>query len=529
MKNYKHFGVMMDISRNAVMKVEELKKFIDVIVKMGYNTLELYAEDTYEIEGEEYLGYMRGRYTAKELKEIDKYCARKGVELIPCVQTLAHFTSPCRLPHYASIFDCDDILLIDEEKTYQFIENIFKSLQKNFKSRLVNIGMDEAHNVGLGRYLKKHGYNDRIKLLSKHLNRVCEIAKKYGFTPHMWSDMFFRLNNDGMYIGPNVKVNQTSIDLVPENIELAYWDYYTIKNKTYANMFNEHLRFNRPIWFAGGVWCWNGFTPINSFSNATMKNVRSHGIENVLITMWGDNGKDCSYFAMLPSLYSVRRFADGVYDMDKIKKEFKDLMGYDYDAYCELDFDEDNKPNSTVSKVNNVAKVALYNDVFMGLMDDGLSKNKFIDFGAKAEKLSAIAKDMGEYSYIFESEAALCKVLSKKAYLGINTRKAYKAGDKETLKALVEDYKFVAEAVGEFRDKLYYLWMKENKPFGWEIQEIRLAGLKARVAECGQRLSDYVDGKLDRIEELEQKTLPFWKAQRLHINNYALLVSQCRL
>lgn len=64
---------MLDCSRNAVPKVSALKKFMDVLQKMGYNTLELYGEDTYEVEGEPYLGYMRGRYSASEIKELDAY------------------------------------------------------------------------------------------------------------------------------------------------------------------------------------------------------------------------------------------------------------------------------------------------------------------------------------------------------------------------------------------------------------------------------------------------------------------------
>lgn len=35
MSEYKHFGVMLDCSRNAVMKPSEIKKFIDVLVKWG--------------------------------------------------------------------------------------------------------------------------------------------------------------------------------------------------------------------------------------------------------------------------------------------------------------------------------------------------------------------------------------------------------------------------------------------------------------------------------------------------------------
>ena len=49
-------GVMLDCSRNAVMKVSELKKFILNLEKMGYNLLQLYTEDTYTIESEPLFG-----------------------------------------------------------------------------------------------------------------------------------------------------------------------------------------------------------------------------------------------------------------------------------------------------------------------------------------------------------------------------------------------------------------------------------------------------------------------------------------
>ena len=68
---YNLFGVMLDCSRNAVMKPEEVKRFIDLLEKMGYNSLELYTEDTYKIPDEPYFGYMRGGYTPDEIKDID--------------------------------------------------------------------------------------------------------------------------------------------------------------------------------------------------------------------------------------------------------------------------------------------------------------------------------------------------------------------------------------------------------------------------------------------------------------------------
>ena len=73
MDGYKYFGTMLDCSRNAVMKPEAVKKFIDYLAKMGYNMLELYTEDTYRPEGEPYFGYLRGGYTGAEIREIDPH------------------------------------------------------------------------------------------------------------------------------------------------------------------------------------------------------------------------------------------------------------------------------------------------------------------------------------------------------------------------------------------------------------------------------------------------------------------------
>ncbi len=48
----KHFGVMLDMSRNGIMKPDEVKKYAATIKKLGYNMLQLYTEDTYEVPGE---------------------------------------------------------------------------------------------------------------------------------------------------------------------------------------------------------------------------------------------------------------------------------------------------------------------------------------------------------------------------------------------------------------------------------------------------------------------------------------------
>ena len=531
---YKRFGVMLDVSRNAVMKVSEVKKFIDILVKMGYNTLELYAEDTYEMEWDPYIGYLRGPYTAKEIKEIDAYAISKGVELIPCVQTLAHFTNMRKLPHFGGMFDCDDILLIGSERVYEFLDKMFATLAENFTSRQVNIGMDEAHNVGLGQYLEKNGYRNRSEIIVEHLERVSEIAKKYGFTCHMWSDMFFRLINNGQYYTEDldkVKIAPEIIAKVPENVALTYWDYYSTEKKIYDVMFKKHFEFNREVWFAGGAWTWSSFAPMNGFSLKTMRlameSVRENGVENVMLTMWGDNGKECSFYSVLPSLYAIRQFADGNFDMQSIKDGFKATLGYDFDEWFTLDlphvFSKDGKVNDSSDCLN---AMMCYTDPFMGVRDIEYAELDPIPFDEYAEKLAAAGKNAGEFAYVFDVLSKLCGYLQYKAPIGILTRDAYSKKDMQALKGLIPYYTTTVQRLDIFTDAYRKQWFKENKAFGWEVQELRLGGIRARLLHCQARLQAYIDGEIDGIEELEATLLRHGSEFGHHYYLYAVSTSE---
>jgi hypothetical protein len=137
-------GVMFDCSRNAVPRVETLEDIFRKMACMGINTFMLYTEDMYEIDESPYFGYMRGRYSKTELKELDKYAADLGIELIPCIQTLGHLASALKWQYADGIKDRPDILLAGEPKTYEFIEAMLKTCRECFSTDRIHIGMDEA-------------------------------------------------------------------------------------------------------------------------------------------------------------------------------------------------------------------------------------------------------------------------------------------------------------------------------------------------------------------------------------------------
>ena len=513
---FEHFGVMLDCSRNAVPSVEFLKGYILNLALMGYNELQLYTEDTYEVEGEPLFGYMRGRYTIKEIREIVDYAAQFDIEVVPCIQTLAHVNQLLRWRKYDEVRDIDDILLIGEEKTYELIDKMFASISKAFTSRRIHIGMDEAHNVGRGKYMDRNGYEKATELMVKHLKRVMSIAEKYGFEPMMWSDMFFRpLNGGGYYIGEQTAhVPKEIAEGVPGNVRLVYWDYYHDDKAAYDIMFDRHAEFtkNQTV-FAGGAWRWKGFAPKNKVSNfrteLAFKSAKEHGVKSAFLTLWGDNGAECPWNSVLPALSYAADLAYGDAEHDECLVA---LTGVGAGDFCALDMPDEIKNGA-------LSKSLLFNDCFTGLIDTAIENSDKTKFQDAAAKLKKIAKNSSAYSYMFDCSAKLCDAIAAKITLGKQTRELYlkiKTGDEKTAleskkalkKLIAKGYKPLVGKLETFYEAFKTQWYKENKPFGFEIQDVRIGGLIQRVKHCTAELNDFLKGKKSTLPELDEHLLP---------------------
>ena len=448
--------------------------------------------------------------------------------MIPCIQTLAHLDAIFHWEVYSDIRDCNDILLCEEEKTYKLIDDMFLSLSNAFTSRIVNIGMDEAHMLGRGKYYDKYGSQDRFDILLKHLNRVSEIAKKYDFELLMWGDMFFRLLENGAECyGENNDVPTSVKAMIPNNVNLVYWDYYSKEKSNYDKRIKEHSAIKDNVWFAGGLWTWSGFAPHNSFSIQTTKaafdSCFENGVKDVFVTMWGDNGSECSKFSVLPSLFYASELAKGNSNIDLIKQGFNKKFGIEFDDFMLLDLPL--TPNGSDHIVNS-DKYLFYNDCFMGLFDNIVNEVDGEKFGVMAQKLGEV-KD-NEYSYLFKSAIKLCRVLEKKADLGVRTYIVYQNRDIDSLKQLVLEYDIVISLIEDFYNSYEEQWMRENKPHGFDVQDIRIGGLIRRIKHCKKQLSRYIDGTYLKLEELEEKRLDMKNRSNnmyLEFNNWSATVT----
>lgn len=504
-------GAMVDMSRDAVMNVATVKFILRKMALMGLNSFMLYTEDTYEVENHPYFGYMRGRYTPDEIRELDGYAQKLGIELIPCIQVLGHLATTLRWEASAPFKDTSNALLVGADATYQLIDDMFRTISKCFTSKRLHIGMDETHDLGVGKYLDLNGYRARQDIFLEHLAKVVEMAKGYGFRPMMWSDMFFRLAGKDLPgfedYDMRTQITEDIIRKVPQGVQQIFWDYYHPEEEFYAVNIDKHALLGENTMFAGGVWQWSGHCP--HFSRSLRNSIpaldacRKKGIKEVIATIW-HNGAEAS---LILALAGLAWYADydykGYYCEDSVKECFRAATGLDYEQFLKTEL-----PEYPHGGQIGISRALLYNDPMVGLIDKNIQE---LDTGSYYhrinQELAGIGEDTGVFAPAFAVIRALSDLLEKKADFGVRLKKAYDRGDKETLAAMAKECDVMIEKIKALQKAHKASWMEYNKPFGWEVHDIRYGGMLMRFDTAKERILDYLNGTIPAIEELEAERL----------------------
>lgn len=515
---------MVDCSRNAVNTVPAVKQLIRHLALMGYNSLMLYTEDTYVIPEQPYFGYMRGRYCADEIREIDAYCQLFGIELIPCIQVLAHLNALLHWHAFDDLFDVNDILLVDEPKTYELIDQMLKSVSSMFTSRQINLGMDEAFLLGAGQYQEKHGYQKRSQIMKIHLEHIMKLCRKYGFKPMIWSDMFFRTSAEQKtrhYYDTQTPLPKDIQKTAPSDLSLIFWDYYHKDTDKIDKLIQLHQTFDNDIIFAGGGWKWKGFAPFNElsfvYSKAALESCRRNGIRKLILTLWNESGSECSLFSILPTL---QYFAEYCYhpDPDKVylSERFSTCTQGNLEDFMALDLINRTDKNpiaedkeAGLTNPPNPCRYLLWQDVLQGLFEKHIENNiQSEDYTRLIPLYKDALKRNSKWKYIFDTAIALSEVLALKADIGVTLRRAYKINDTALLKELATiRIPEIAARTEVLHQCFYAQWMTENKVFGYDLMDMRFGALIARLQTASSRISDYLDGRLPALPELEEDIL----------------------
>ncbi|MBO7741795.1 MAG: family 20 glycosylhydrolase [Victivallales bacterium] len=519
---FKTLGIMLDCSRNGVMKVEHVKKWLRRLALMGYNMAWFYTEDTYKLPGEEYFGYMRGAYTAAEIREIDDYAAALGVEVVACIQTLGHMRQLLKWNGpYAAVKDTEEVLLVDEEKTYSLIDKMLHFWSVNLRSRRIHIGMDEAHDLGRGRFMDLHGYQRGFDIFNRQLACVNDLCRKYGLQPMIWSDMYFRMANpEHEYYDLEHDIPADVAAMIPENTDIVYWDYYHEEQEFYERFIQKHQQLNRPVMMGSGAWTWGSLVHNFDKTEATVKPCiaacRKTGIDEFIITLWGDDGSYCDFDSALAGLSWA---ADAVYSAEECAAATESR----FQAVCKASY----LPQRIACGVDT----AFWTDymaneitdrywLYLGyriLWDDpllGIGWNNFIaqDAGFDGRALAKLSelkqallpfageKEAGRVSHTL----ALLDALTAHLLCRREVTCAYQAEDKPRLLAALETVTAAVQAYSTLYESFREMWLDVFKPFGLETIQMRTGTIRLRYEELARRIEEFCSGQVRNIPELEE-------------------------
>ncbi len=505
-------GLMFDCSRNAVLKPEAMRGFLRKMALMGLNLGMLYTEDTYEVPEQPFFGYKRGRYTYEELHALDDYAALYGIELCPCIQALGHLKRILHWPAFTHLRDNDEVLLADLEETYVLLDQMIRAASAPFRSKRIHLGMDEAFGVGLGAHLTRYGWEDPHAVIGRHLKRVLDITDRYGLDPMIWSDMYFHL--DGCDYHSGGMPSEAAKAAVDPRVSLVYWDYYHAKQEEYASAMEKHAQFGVPTVFAGGIWTWIGPAPSypTTIGNTVpaLNACMDAGIKTVFATAWGDNGAETNLTTVLLGLQIYGEMAyTGIYDEKAIAERFARCCHANAQAFLDLSL-MNTVPGmqSRPADPCNACKCMLYQDPLIQLFEadfKGFESAKH--FASLAPRYEQYAQENPEYDLLFRFYAALAHALALKSQWHEQAADVVRTGDRTAADVLAKRIPDTIHALDVLRRLWRKLWEGSNKPNGFEILEVRLGGICARLDTAAEKMAAFASGEIDDIPELSDPSL----------------------
>ena len=517
---FDRFGVMIDLSRNAVMKVEYAKSVLERLAILGYDYAMLYTEDVSELPGEPYFGMLRGRLTAADVRAIDDHAAALGIELVPCLETLGHLEQIFRWKAYEPLRDIDGILLAWEEKSYALVGKMLKFWRDNVRSRTIHLGLDEAWKLGQGEFRKRFGEQKVFDIMLRHVDRLSAMCRDLGVDAVMWSDMWFRAGSKRHdYYDLEADIPEAISKRIPANIRLCYWDYYHRDAAFYEAMIARHRAMHGEPMMASGVWTWGTFWYNHRYTRAAagacVDACRKAGLKDVLFTMWGDDGGFCDFESAFAGLaWAAERACTGKKPDEKVLEN----------RYAALFAGASWKAVTSLGEwTDGEASEILWDDPIMNLragvrrieadwevaISDTHAKHGDLEVGLRrAQRVLAKAhSDDAGTGGSMPYARALCAALLARIELA-NAIFAAWSGPKGRRRAAVRDRVLPAagrnaRAIESFAAAFRTMWRMHNRPQGMETTQIRLAGALERAHEAVLRFEEYAVGEVDTIPELD--------------------------
>lgn len=285
-------GVMLDISRGRVPKLETLLDLAERLADFKINELQLYTEHTFAYRKYKPVWRNWGALTAEEIRRLDARCRELGIDLVPNQNSFGHLRYFLEHPPLRKLAEVShpyedasgefvrrpSTLAPNHPGTIPFLRGLYDELLPNFTSDFFNVGCDETWDLGRGQSKELCHKKGKGTVYLDFLKQVQREVSKRRKRMMFWGDIILKY--------PRL------IRKLPKTLVALNWGYEA--NHPFEREAALFAKSNIPFFVCPGTSTW--MTLIGKHDNAltnlrlAAKAGRKHGAIGYLITDWGDGG-----------------------------------------------------------------------------------------------------------------------------------------------------------------------------------------------------------------------------------------------
>lgn len=319
---FKNRGFYHDVTRGKVPTLHTLKELADRAAFYKINHIELYIEHTFAFKNLSEVWVDKDPLTAEEIMELDEYCLKRHVELVPSLSTFGHLYEVLTSMSYNHLSELDvdlnrpyswiermqhHTLDVSNEESLKLVEEMLHEYIPLFTSDKFNICCDETFDIGKGKnkdLLEKSGMG---RLYTDFLKKVINCVKKHNKKVLFWGDIILK--------------HPEYLSEIPKDVTCLNWQYHASVTEDWTKTVSES---GLPVYVCPGVTGWNRL--MNEMDNASINITKmveygkKYNAVGVLNTDWGDYGHVNLFANSMPGMIygaSLSWNPDGEKDFDK--------------------------------------------------------------------------------------------------------------------------------------------------------------------------------------------------------------------
>jgi hexosaminidase len=284
-------GLCLDVSRSRVPTMEQLRSVVDLVAAHRGNHFELYIEHAFRYPGHEAVSDGCSPITPGELTRLCEYAADKGVTLAANQNCLGHMTRWLRHPRYAHLaetrgrFKFGDLdrdgpfsLCPTDPEALELACGLIEVQLACVKGGLINIGCDEAFDVGAGRSADLVAAKGYARVYGQYVGAVVSHVMRCGGRAAFWADGVVRYPEAMAYIDTD------AVALV--------WGYEP--DAPFASMVETCRADGREVWVCPGTSAWRSLIGRTRERRENLARAVCDGLAagatGLLVCEWGDCG-----------------------------------------------------------------------------------------------------------------------------------------------------------------------------------------------------------------------------------------------